>query len=118
MMTESKSDREDTFEQHDRGGGVMKKSIFILSIFIVFLSLSASYTDGREIRTVEGLIESVTGDSIKVRSRYYDFSGIPLEDASGKKMQKDQLKVGRKVEIFFESNRIKTILIYPEYMAE
>ena len=96
----------------------MKKSILILSIFIVFLSLSTSYTDGRETRTVEGMIESVTGDSIKVRSRYYDFTGIPLEDASGKKMQQSQLKVGRKVEIFFENNRIKTILIYPEFMVE
>ena len=97
---------------------MMKKGILIISALMIFFSLSGPYIYARDITTVEGLIESATGDSIKVRSRYYDFSGIPLEDASGKKMQKDQLKVGRKVEIFFENNRIKTILIYPEYMAE
>jgi len=96
----------------------MKKSILMLSIFIVFLSLSASYADGREIRTVEGLIENVTGDTIKIRGNYYNFTAVPLENASGRKMQTEELKVGRKVEIFFESNRIKTILIYPEYMVE
>lgn len=96
----------------------MKKSILILCALIIFFSVSGTCAFARDITTVEGLIESATGDSIKVRSRYYDFTGIPLEDASGKKMQKDQLKVGRKVEIFFENNHIKTILIYPEYMAE
>ncbi len=97
----------------------MKKGmILLLSISMVFLYVISSYSYGKDIKTVEGLIESVTDDSIKVRGRYYDFTSVPLEDASGKILQKDQLKVGRKVEIFFQNNKMKTILIYPEHMVE
>jgi len=97
----------------------MKKGmIFLLSILIVFLYSIASYSYERNIKTVEGLIESVSGDSIKVRGTYYDITGVPLEDASGKNVKKDQLKEGRKVEIFFQDNNIKTILVYPEHLNE
>lgn len=106
-----------SLEFRDRGF-VMKKSIIIFCVLMAFFTVSVSYSYEREIKTVEGLIESVTDDSIKVRGRYYDFTGVPLEDASGKNVQKDQLKVGRKVEIFFQNNSIKTILVYPERMSE
>ncbi len=104
-------------EFRDRGF-VMKSSIIIFSILMVFLYVGVSQSFAKEVKTVEGLIESVTDDSIKVRGSYYDITGVPLENASGKNMQKDQLRVGRKVEIFFKNNSIKTILIYPEHMVE
>jgi hypothetical protein len=85
---------------------------------MVFFYVIASYSYGKDIKTAEGLIESVSGDSIKVRGSYYDITGVPLENATGKKVQKDQLKVGRKVEIFFQNNSIKTILVYPERISE
>jgi hypothetical protein len=96
----------------------MKRSIMILCVLIAFFFVSISNCYAREIRTVEGLIQSVSDDSIRVRGIYYDITGVPLEDASGKILQKNQLKVGRKVEIFFKNNKIKTILIYPEHMVE
>jgi hypothetical protein len=97
---------------------MIKKGILILCTLIIFLSVSGTCAFARDIKTVEGLIESVTGDSIKIRGSYYDITGVPLENASGRKMKTEELKVGRKVEILFENNRIKTILIYPEYMVE
>jgi hypothetical protein len=96
----------------------MKKITIILIIAMVCFGLSFSFCHARDIKTVEGLIESKTGDSIKVRGSDYYFSGARLEDPSGKIMTKDQLKIGRKVEIIFQDNRIKTILIYPERMFE
>jgi hypothetical protein len=96
----------------------MKKIIIILIISMVCFGLSFSYCHARDVKTVEGLIEGKTSDSIKVCGNDYYISGAHLEDPSGRNMTKDQLKTGRKVEIFFENNRIKTILLYPEYMAE
>jgi len=97
---------------------MIKKGILLLSVLMIFFSVSGSCAYAQGIKTVEGLIENVTGDTIKVRGNYYNFNGVPLENASGRKMQKDELKVGRKVEIFFKDNHINTILIYPEYMVE
>jgi hypothetical protein len=59
----------------------------------------------------------VSKDSIKVRGKYYNISDTPLKNASGKNISKDQLRVGKKVEIFFLDNRITTVLIH-EYMVE
>jgi hypothetical protein len=97
---------------------MIKKGILLLSVLMIFFSVSSSSAYTRDIKTVEGLIESVTGDSIKVRGSYYEITGVPLENASGRKMKTEELKVGRKVEIFFQRNHINTILIYPEYMVE
>lgn len=96
----------------------MKRNIIILFVLMICFSVGVSYCYAKEVKTVEGLIESVSGDSIKVRGSYYDITGVPLENASGKNVKKDQLKVGRKVEIFFQDNNIKTILVYPERMSE
>jgi len=97
---------------------MIKKGIFILSVLMIVLSLSGLHAYARDIKTVEGLIENVSGDTIKVRGNYYNFADVPIENAMGRKMQKEDLKVGRKVEIFFEDNHIKTILIYPEHLTE
>jgi hypothetical protein len=97
---------------------MMKKSILLLSLLMIFFSVSSSFAYVQDIKTVEGLIENVTGDSIKVRGSYYEITGVPLENAAGKKVQKDQLRVGQKVEIFFQNNKMKTVLIYPEHMVE
>jgi hypothetical protein len=96
----------------------MKSNIMIFCVLMIFLFVGISHSFAKEVKTVEGLIESVTDDSIKVRGRHYDITGITLEDASGKIVPKAQLKVGRKVEIFFQNNSIKSILVYPERMSE
>ena len=96
----------------------MKRNILVAVVLITFISLSVSHAYEREIRTVEGLIESVSGDSIRVRGSYYHFNDVPLIDPSGKHIPKSQMKVGRKVEIFLQKKGVGTILIYPEYMLE
>jgi hypothetical protein len=88
---------------------------FIVLLFYFFALASLCYAE--KVRTVEGLIEYVSKDSIKVRGKYYNISDTPLKNASGKNISKDQLRVGKKVEIFFLNNRITTVLIH-EYMVE
>lgn len=92
---------------------IKKKCITFIVLLFYFLTL-ASLCYAEKVRTVEGLIEEVSKDSIKVRGKYYNISDAPLKNASGKTVSKDQLKVGKKVEIFFLNDRIKTILIYED----
>ncbi|GFP36200.1 hypothetical protein HKBW3S43_01988, partial [Candidatus Hakubella thermalkaliphila] len=58
---------------------------------------------------LEGLIEDITVSSIKVRGAYYDITGVPLLSASDKIVARSELKIGKKVEIFFKNNRITAI---------
>jgi hypothetical protein len=67
-----------------------------------------------QVRTVEGIIQNVAVNSIQVRGQYYDISGIQLIDPSGQYLKKTSLTIGRKVEIFFQKNRITSILIFDD----
>jgi hypothetical protein len=67
-----------------------------------------------QVRTVEGIIQNVTDNSIQVRGKYYNIPAIPLKDPSGKNLNKTSLTTGKKVEIFFQEDRILSILIYDD----
>lgn len=67
-----------------------------------------------QVSTIEGIIQNVTGDSIQVRGRYYEISGIPLIDPSGKDLKQASLTTGKKVAIFFQKDKITSILIYDD----
>lgn len=96
----------------------MKKMIRVFIVLLVYVFMSVSYCYAAEkVRVVEGLIQHVTADSIEVRNKYYNISGVPLKDASGKTLPKSYLSQGKKVEIFIKDNKITTILIH-EYMVE
>lgn len=100
-------------------GGKQNLIIFIVSLFCVLttiFSLSQSFA-ADQVRMVEGLIEDVTPNSIKVRGAYYDITGAPLLNASDKIVARNDLKIGKKVGIFFKNNRISSVVIY-EYMVE
>lgn len=86
------------------------------TLFLFLVTLPVAYS-AEKVRVVEGLIQDVTDDSIEVRGKYYNLTGALLVDTSGKKVSKQRLVKGKKVEIFFENNKITSILIH-EYMVE
>lgn len=90
--------------------------LFPVFIFLTFLTIPYSFSS-EKVTVVEGLIESVTADSIYVRGRYYNYTNVPLKDASGRTVLKTELQKGKKVEIFFRDGTITTILVH-EYMRE
>ena len=98
-----------------------KQSLIIFIVLSVFLfygvttifTLSRSFAADK-VRMVEGLIEDVTPNSIKVRGAYYNITGAPLKNASDKTLTRNDLKIGKKVGIFFKNNRITSILIYED----
>ena len=98
-----------------------KQSLIIFIVLSVFLfygvttifTLSRSFAADK-VRMVEGLIEDVTPNSIKVRGAYYNITGVPLRNASDKILTWNDLKIGKKVGIFFKNNRITSILIYED----
>lgn len=96
--------------------------IFIALSFFLFYGVTTIFTLSRSFAADKvtmggGLIEDVTPNSIKVRSAYYDITEASLLNASNKAVARNDLKIGKKVKIFFKNNRITSILIY-EYMVE
>jgi hypothetical protein len=99
-------------------GTSAKFSRYLLPLAVFMVLLVPSITNAsKKVTTVEGIIQYVSYDSIEVRGRYYDISGVPLVDASGKTLTKAYLRQGVKVEIFFENGKMTSILIY-RYKAE
>lgn len=108
------------FLRYLRWGNEIKRTLKNSCAIIVLLSsigLPALSNSAERIRVVEGLVQSVTDDSIEVRGRYYNIANVPLMDASGRNVSKDRLVKGKKVEIFFKDNKITSVLIH-EYMVE
>lgn len=91
---------------------VLNKKCIAFIVFLFYFLALASLCYAEKVRTVEGLIEEVSKDSIKVRGKYYNISDTPLKDASGKNISKDQLRVGKRVEIFFHNDRITSVVIH------
>lgn len=86
---------------------------FVFCVLTAILTLSQSFAADK-VRMVEGLIEDITVNSIKVRGAYYDITEAPLLNASDKILTRNDLKIGKKVGIFFKNNRITSILIYED----
>lgn len=90
--------------------------VFLICIFAAVLFVSYCYAG--EVKTVEGLIERVDYNYIRVRGRDYNISGVPLRNPSGEDLTSNQLKIDRKVDIFFEDDKITSVLIYDENMVQ
>ena len=117
----------------------MKQSIYILMLFCLAMIFAISapayaahgvttkkgerpYVSTRlgisnsQVRTIEGIIQNVTNDSIEVRNKYYSILGIPLVNPSGEYLKNSSLQAGKRVEIFFEEGNITSILIYDDML--
>jgi hypothetical protein len=115
----------------------MRQSIFVLILIGLLVIISGAEpvyssqatTNGRitrpdvsmkrrfaepQVRTVEGIVQDVTNDSIQVRGKYYSISGVLLIDPSGEHLKQSSLSSGKKVEIFFQNGNITSILIYDD----
>ena len=68
------------------------------------------------VRTAEGIVQTVSNDSIQVRGQYYSISGVKLINPSGENLNKSSLSAGKKVEIFFQEGKITSILIYDDML--
>lgn len=117
----------------------MKKSLpgFLFICFIMFITIiSPAYGDqvmknrkpikpdasknqpftNSQVRTVEGIIQNVSIDSIQLRGQYYSISNIKLINPSGENLNKSSLSAGKKVEIFFQEGKITSIIIYDDML--
>lgn len=95
---------------------ISKKTMAAVILFLVVsgsgLSFQAYAAQNSDVTTVEGLIVRVSDDSIVVRDKRYELAGVPLVKSTGERASWDELRIGKKVEIFFEKGRITSVLIY------
>ncbi|MFA4918611.1 MAG: hypothetical protein WC581_05095 [Thermodesulfovibrionales bacterium] len=90
--------------------------ILLILILLTFLAVqSPSTLNADTIKTppkvVMGVIEEVTFSSIQVNGKFYDISNVPIVTARGIKVDKDQLKQGKTVEIIIEGDNITRVVI-------
>ncbi|MDA8388931.1 MAG: hypothetical protein M0Z58_09765 [Nitrospiraceae bacterium] len=105
----------------DRGGipaAVCFLAFFFFFFFFLFPAFHGAPASARTIggwqRTtmVEGHIEDVTFQAIRVRGNYYYFTGVPIKDAEGRNAAPHQLIKGREVKLFFRGGVINEIMVF------
>lgn len=62
---------------------------------------------------LNGLVARVDGTEIRVHSRDYDVSQAAIKDPSGRILAADAIGPGTKVSLFFDSGRLKAVVVYP-----
>jgi hypothetical protein len=96
----------------------MKGKLSVVLILVLLSTFAPAVCYPGDVTTVKGNIKSISGAAMLVNDRYYYFTDVPLVDPSGRKVPATELQVGRKVEIFFQQGREKSIVVYEENMLE
>lgn len=90
------------------------KTYIALIALLIYVFAFVLYCYAGEFRMVQGLIESVTDDTIEVNGTHYNISNVPIKNFAEKRVSKDQLKIGRIITIYFLNNYINAVIIYDE----
>lgn len=87
----------------------------VILLAFIFTALSiGSFSYAGKVKVIEGLIEDITEDSVRVNGMYYYIKGVPIKNSKEKKVSKDWLKIGRLIQLFYEDNILKDIIVYDE----
>ena len=70
------------------------------------------------VRLVEGHIEDVTSNAIRVRGRYYDFTGVPILNERGQASSQSQLVRGREIKLFFKNRVLSRIMVFENMVIQ
>ncbi len=93
------------------------KKAFIIKFLVMFLIISASFCYAERVKVIEGIIEDVTDNSIKVQGNSYNISDVPIKNASDETLSKASLRKGKLVELFLKDKKLITILVHEENMV-
>ncbi len=86
--------------------------MLITKFLVIFLIISTSFCYAEKVKVIEGIIEEVGSNSIRVRGHNYNISGVPIKNASDETLSRAWLKIGKRVELFFKNNKLITILVH------
>lgn len=89
----------------------MKVKYLILSFILISSFALSAVGFAEKVTVVEGLIEDVSGNSVKVNGSYYNISGASLLEPSGRQASTSNLKEGKKIKIYFKNGNISSVLI-------
>lgn len=89
------------------------KKAFIIKFLVMFL-ITSTFCYAEKVKVIEGIIEDVMENSIKVRGHSYNISDVPIKNASDETLSKASLRKGKLVELFFKEKKLITILVHEE----
>jgi hypothetical protein len=101
-----------------RAGRFLKKAAARIRAVAALLILagivaSASPAFPDQLSILNGLVERVDGNGIRVHSRYFDVSTAVIKDPSGRVLSVGDVTPRAKVSLFFRSGRLQSVVVYP-----
>jgi hypothetical protein len=96
-----------------------KKRLLIAGLILAALAVGfPAALHSEDLTVIEGQVQYITGDVIKVGGDFFYITDVPIEDASGNDLSAYEIKVGRKVAVFVSGGKVKSVLAYDEFMVE
>ena len=86
--------------------------VFLAVCFLV----SAHPGVAGNVKVVQGIVGSVSGNLIYMNGMSFDLTGIPVRNASGKELSIEDIAPGKKVELFYRRGRVSSVLVYEPMM--
>jgi hypothetical protein len=91
--------------------GRIRAAVALLLLAGIVASASPAFPGPLSI--LNGLVERVDGNEIRVHSRYYDTSTAVIKDPSGRILSAGDVAPRAKVSLFFRSGRLQSVVVYP-----
>ena len=98
------------------------KKVFKAMILLLFLvsvtiwTTATTYAENETLRVVDGLVEKVSADSIKVDGQYYNLVGATIRNNSEEIVSMGSIKRDKKVQVFLKNDRVSSVIIFEDFV--
>ncbi|MBI5420147.1 MAG: hypothetical protein HZA60_08655 [Deltaproteobacteria bacterium] len=90
------------------GKGIL--CVLFLAAFVLGVAMPGNSGD---LKVLGGLVESVSGDYVTLKDgRSHDIKGVTVADPSGRRLSIADIVRGKKVDLFFRSGKLTSVLVY------
>ena len=95
----------------DRKRITLLAAVLLLVLGSVAVLPRAGETAGH-LKTVTGIVEEMSGNSITVHGRSYNLEGVPVVHPSGRGLPVSDIVRGKKVDLYLRNGQVNSVVVY------
>jgi hypothetical protein len=104
-----------TREKEEGMAGRERIALLVAVLLLVLASVAAFPRAGEtagNLKTVTGIVEEVSGNSITVQGKSYKLERVPVVHPSGRRVEVSDSVRGKKVDLFLQDGQVASVVVY------